>query len=49
MAFKLIEAAEHRWRSVSRSPLVALVCAGATFEKGVMVERPKQQDQEAAA
>ena len=49
MAFKLIEAAERRWRSVNAPQLVALVRAGTTFEKGVMVERPKQQDQEAAA
>jgi transposase-like protein len=49
MAFKLIEAAQGRWRAVNGSHLVALVRAGAKFEKGVMVERPKQQDQEAAA
>ena len=49
MAFKLIEAAQGRWRCVNGSHLVALVRAGAKFEKGVMVERPSQQDQEAAA
>ncbi len=49
MAFKLIEAAEQRWRSVNAPHLVALVRAGTKFDKGVMVERPKQQDQEAAA
>ena len=49
MAFKLIEAAQSRWRAVNGSHLVALVRAGAKFEKGVMVERPNQQDQEAAA
>jgi len=49
MAFKLIEAAEQRWRSVNAPQLVALVRAGTRFEKGVMVERPKEQDQEAAA
>jgi transposase-like protein len=49
MAFKLIEAAEQRWRSVNAPHLVALVRAGAKFDKGVMVERPNQQDQEAAA
>jgi len=49
MAFKLIEAAEHRWRSVNAPHLVALVRAGTKFEKGVIVERPNQQDQEAAA
>ncbi len=49
MAVKLIEAAQGRWRAVNGSHLVALVRAGAKFEKGVMVERPNQQDQEAAA
>ncbi len=38
-----------RWRAVNGSHLVALVRAGAKFEKGVIVERPNQQDQEAAA
>jgi putative transposase len=49
MAFKLIEAAEQRWRSVNAPHLVALVRAGAKFDKGVMIERPTTQDQEAAA
>jgi transposase-like protein len=48
MAFKLVEAAESRWRAVNGPHLVALVRAGARFEKGVIVER-EQQDQEAAA
>jgi putative transposase len=48
MAFKLIEAAESRWRAVNGPQLVALVRAGARFEKGVIVER-EQQDQEDAA
>jgi putative transposase len=48
MAFKLIEAAQDRWRAVNAPHLVALVRAGARFEKGVIVERD-QQDQEAAA
>ena len=42
MAFKLIEAAQHRWRAVNapHAPhLVALVRAGATFEKGKLGER----------
>jgi hypothetical protein len=34
MAFKLIEAGEHRWRAVSSAHLVALVRAGAEFEDG---------------
>jgi transposase-like protein len=45
MVFKLIEAAQSRWRAVNGPHLVALVRAGATFRKGVLVER----DQEAAA
>ena len=49
MAFKLIEAAEQRWRAVNSPQLVALVRAGATFEKGVLLDRNNQQDQEAAA
>ena len=48
MAFKLIEAAQHRWRALNGPHLVALVRAGARFEKGVIVER-QQQHQEAAA
>ena len=39
MAFKLIESAQHRWRAVNAPHLVALVRAGATFEKGVLTER----------
>jgi hypothetical protein len=49
MAFKLIEAAQDRWRKINAPELVALVRAGATFDKGVMIERPTQQDREAAA
>nr|WP_085986119.1 IS256 family transposase [Micromonospora sp. ATCC 39149]QLJ99141.1 IS256 family transposase [Micromonospora carbonacea] len=40
MAFKLIEAAQHRWRAVNAPHLVALVRAGARFERGQLVERP---------
>lgn len=49
MAFKLIEAAESRWRSVNAPHLVALVRADAIFDKGVMIERPTQQDQKDVA
>src|SRR6478672_11598118 len=48
MAFKLIEAAQDRWRAVNGPHLAALIRAGARFEKGVIVER-EQQDQEAVA
>jgi transposase-like protein len=40
MAFKLIEAAQDRWRAVNGPHLVALVRAGATFVNGQLVERP---------
>jgi transposase-like protein len=40
MAFKLIQAAQNRWRAVNAPHLVALVRAGARFDKGRLVERP---------
>ena len=46
MAFKLIEAAQARWRAVNAPHLVALVRAGATFEAGKLVERPDAQPME---
>ncbi len=49
MAYKLIEPAQTRWRAVNAPHLVALVRAGVTFEKGVMVERTDEQDEEVAA
>ena len=50
MAFKLIESAQHRWRAVNAPHLVALVRAGARFEKGKLVERPDESggDQQVA-
>jgi putative transposase len=49
MAYKLIEQAQTRWRAVNAPHLVALVRAGVTFEKGVMIERTQDQDEEVAA
>jgi transposase-like protein len=43
MAFKLIEAAQDRWRSVNGPALVALVRAGARFERGVLVESSEER------
>jgi putative transposase len=40
MAYKLIEAAQARWRKVNAPELVALVWAGAIFHKGKLLERP---------
>src|SRR3989475_8849636 len=38
MAYKLIIAAQDRWRAINGPHLVALVRAGATFKKGVLIE-----------
>jgi transposase-like protein len=46
MVFKLLEAAEQRWRAVNGPHLVALVRTGARFEKGRLVERPKEAPEE---
>lgn len=48
MAFKLLEAAQDRWRKVNAPHLVALVRAGATFRNGELIENPTTH-QEAAA
>jgi hypothetical protein len=49
MAFKLIEAAQDRWRAVNAPHLVALVRAGAVFVNGKLVERPDEHPQPEAA
>lgn len=49
MAFKLIEAAQHRWRAVNAPHLVALVRAGAVFESGKLAERPENHAEPEAA
>ena len=51
MAYKLIDAAQQRWRAVNAPHLVALVRAGATFTRGVLNERtqPLPTDLEAVA
>jgi putative transposase len=49
MVFKLLQAAEGRWRAVNGPHLVALVRAGARFEKGKLIERPDETpDKEAS-
>jgi transposase-like protein len=40
MAYKVIDAAQARWRAVNAPHLVALVRAGAVFHKGKLLERP---------
>ena len=49
MAFKLIESAQARWRAVKAQHLVALVRAGATFEKGKLLERPDESGEQIRA
>jgi len=49
MAFKLIQAAQDRWRAVNAPHLVTLVHAGATFINGTLVERPNETTQPEAA
>jgi len=49
MAFKLIQAAQDRWRAVNAPHLVALVRAGAVFVAGKLVERPDEDPQPEAA
>lgn len=46
MAFKLLEAAQDRWRRVDGYQLVPLVRAGATFIDGKLIERPDQREEE---
>jgi hypothetical protein len=41
MAFKLMEAAQDRWRAVNAPHLVALVRAGAVFRDDALIERPE--------
>jgi len=43
MAFKLIEAAQARWRPFNAPHLVALVRAGAVFHAGQLIERHDEQ------
>ena len=39
MAYKLLDAAQARWRCANAPHLVALVRAGATFVDGLIIER----------
>ena len=42
MTYKLIIAAQDRWRAINGPHLAALVRAGATFKKGVLIENPNK-------
>jgi len=39
MVFELVECGQARWRAANAPHLAALVCAGARFERGHLVER----------
>ena len=43
MIFKLMEAAEGRWRRLNGHHLIALVRAGATFKNGELVEGSEEK------
>lgn len=49
MAFKLIQAAQDRWRAVNAPHLVALVRTGALFVNGNLIERPNDHHHTEAA
>lgn len=49
MAFKLIQSAQTRWRTVNAPHLVALVRTGARFANGKLVERPDDHTPASAA
>ena len=49
MAYKLIESAQRRWRSVNAPHLVAPVRAGATFTNGKLAGRPSEETRPEAA
>lgn len=48
MAYKLLDAAQARWRKVNSPELVALVRAGVEFKDGIQVERRIDQSRDAA-
>jgi hypothetical protein len=43
MIYKLVEATERRWRTLTGAHLVALVRAGARFENGELLERSEEK------
>ena len=48
MAYKLIDAAQARWRKVNSPQLVALVRAGVEFKDGIQIERSTDKSRDAA-
>ncbi len=49
MIYKLLEAAEGRWRRINGYELVSLVRARAKFVNGELVERSKENEEKDAA
>ena len=45
---EVLESAQQRWRAVNGPHLVALVRAGARFDKGVIIQRPDEVQEVAA-
>ena len=48
MAYKLLDAAQDRWRKINSPELVALIRAGAEFKDGIQIERSTHQSRDAA-
>ena len=48
MAYKLLDAAQDRWRKVNSPELVAHVRAGIEFKDGIQIERSTQESRDAA-
>ena len=48
MAYKLLDAAEDRWRKVNSPELVIQVRAGIKFKEGIRIERRTQESRDAA-
>lgn len=48
MAYKLLDAAQARWRKINSPELVALVRAGTEFKDGIQIERREDKSRDAA-
>jgi len=48
MAYKLLDAAQDRWRSINCPELVTLVRAGVEFKDGIQIERSTPESRDAA-
>ena len=48
MAYKLLDAAQDRWRKVNSPELVAVVRTGAKFKDGIQLERRTDRSRDAA-